>query len=82
MSPGAGDELSRDVVCGKARLNRIGATTRRLIGVNGRVLEVSGLDAIDGTPVIDIEPHLEEFAPRAEVRQPVWSRGLMRRDWP
>jgi tRNA (adenine37-N6)-methyltransferase len=66
---------------GKNRPNRIGVTTCRLIGVNGRVLEVSGLDAIDGTPIVDIKPYLAEFAPRGEVRQPVWSRELMRGYW-
>ena len=45
--------------------------------VSGRTLRVRGLDAIDGTPVLDIKPYLVEFAPRAEVVQPTWSHDLM-----
>ncbi len=66
---------------GKNRPNRIGVTTCRLIGVEGREMAVAGLDAIDGTPVLDIKPHLREFGPRGEVRQPDWARELMRGYW-
>jgi tRNA (Thr-GGU) A37 N-methylase len=38
---------------------------------------VEGLDAIDGTPVIDIKPVMREFLPREEVRQPQWVSELM-----
>lgn len=38
------------------RPNPIGATVVRLLGVKGNVLTVSGLDAWEGTPVIDIKP--------------------------
>jgi tRNA (adenine37-N6)-methyltransferase len=66
---------------GKNRPNRIGVTTCRLLGVEGRVLAVVGLDAIDGTPVLDIKPYLREFGPRGEVRQPDWAHELMRGYW-
>jgi tRNA (Thr-GGU) A37 N-methylase len=39
------------------------------------------LDAIDGTPVLDIKPVPAEFLPRTRVRQPEWSRELMRNYW-
>jgi tRNA (Thr-GGU) A37 N-methylase len=39
------------------------------------------LDAIDGTPVLDIKPVLAEFLPRQEIRQPGWSHELMRDYW-
>lgn len=39
------------------------------------------LDAIDGTPVLDLKPYMTEFAPRTEVRQPQWSRDLMSAYW-
>jgi tRNA (Thr-GGU) A37 N-methylase len=48
------------------------------VGVNGTVLKVRALDAIDGTPVLDIKPHMVEFAPRGAVRQPAWAGELMR----
>jgi tRNA-Thr(GGU) m(6)t(6)A37 methyltransferase TsaA len=66
---------------GKNRPNRIGVTTCRLIGVAGRELAVVGLDAIDGTPVLDIKPYLREFGPRGEVSQPDWAGELMRGYW-
>jgi tRNA (Thr-GGU) A37 N-methylase len=42
---------------------------------------VQGLDAIDGTPVLDLKPYMKEFAPRGEIRQPAWSSELMRQYW-
>ena len=66
----------------KARPNRIGSTVCELVAVRpGGVLEVRGLDAIDGTPVLDIKPYMVEFGPRGEVRQPSWSTELMAGYW-
>jgi tRNA-Thr(GGU) m(6)t(6)A37 methyltransferase TsaA len=65
----------------KGRPNRIGVTTCEVVGVEQRVVTVRGLDAIDGTPVLDLKPYLLEFAPRAQVRQPAWSHELMRDYW-
>lgn len=62
----------------KDRTNRLGLSTCELVRVEGTVLHVRGLDAVDGTPVLDVKPHMEEFAPRTPVRQPSWSRELMR----
>ncbi len=66
---------------GKNRPNRLGLTTCRIVAVNGTALEVEGLDAIDGTPVIDIKPVMREFQPRGEVRQPAWVGELMAEYW-
>jgi len=66
---------------GKNRPNRIGSTICRVLRREGRVLVVSELDAIDGTPVLDIKPLIVEFLPRAEVRQPKWSHELMQDYW-
>ncbi len=65
----------------KARPNRIGVSVCRLLGVNGLTLTVQGLDAIDGTPVLDIKPYFIEFGPRGPVRQPAWSHELMAGYW-
>ncbi|MBM4783608.1 MAG: tRNA (N6-threonylcarbamoyladenosine(37)-N6)-methyltransferase TrmO [Archangiaceae bacterium] len=62
---------------GKARPNRLGVSRCRLLRVDGRRLHVEGLDAIDGTPVVDLKPWLREFGPIGEVRQPAWSTELM-----
>jgi tRNA-Thr(GGU) m(6)t(6)A37 methyltransferase TsaA len=65
----------------KARPNRIGVSTCRLRGVDGLTLSVSGLDAIDGTPVLDVKPHVTEMGPREPVREPAWIRELMSGYW-
>jgi tRNA (Thr-GGU) A37 N-methylase len=44
-------------------------------------ITVRGLDAVDGTPVLDIEPVMAEFLPREALRQPAWSHELMREYW-
>ncbi|TMA70271.1 MAG: SAM-dependent methyltransferase [Deltaproteobacteria bacterium] len=66
---------------GKDRPNRLGTTIAEVKGREGRVLTVAGLDAVDGTPVLDIKPLMVEFLPRGSVRQPPWSRELMRDYW-
>jgi tRNA-Thr(GGU) m(6)t(6)A37 methyltransferase TsaA len=66
---------------GKNRPNRIGVTACRLLRVDGTRLWVAELDAIDGTPVLDIKPVMREFLPRGELRQPDWPAELMRDYW-
>jgi tRNA-Thr(GGU) m(6)t(6)A37 methyltransferase TsaA len=66
---------------GKNRPNRIGSTICRVVRVDGSKLFVAELDAIDGSPVLDIKPVMQEFLPRQEVRQPAWSHELMREYW-
>jgi tRNA-Thr(GGU) m(6)t(6)A37 methyltransferase TsaA len=66
---------------GKNRPNRIGVTICRLLGVEGTVLHLAGLDAIEGTPVLDIKPWIAGFGPRGAVREPDWAAELMRDYW-
>jgi len=66
---------------GKNRPSRLGSTICPLVRVDDRTLVVRELDAIDGTPVLDIKPVMSEFLPRAAVRQPAWSHELMREYW-
>lgn len=61
----------------KRRPNLLGVSTCRLLRVDRLTLTVLDLDAIDGTPVLDIKPYMLEFGPHGEVRQPKWSRELM-----
>lgn len=65
----------------KSRPNRLGVSSCTLTVVDGLSLAVAGLDAIDGTPVVDIKPYMSEFAPRGPIRQPSWSRELMAGYW-
>ena len=66
---------------GKNRPNCIGLTTVRLIQREGKTITVLGLDAIDGSPVLDIKPVMREFLPREDVIQPSWSSELMKSYW-
>jgi tRNA-Thr(GGU) m(6)t(6)A37 methyltransferase TsaA len=52
---------------GRMRPNRIGVSVCRLLSVTATALKVRGLDAIDGTPVLDIKPVMRGFLPRGEV---------------
>jgi tRNA-Thr(GGU) m(6)t(6)A37 methyltransferase TsaA len=63
------------------RPNRIGVTVCRLVAVRPHSIDVTGLDAVDGTPVLDVKPYLAEFGPRGAVRQPGWSIELMAGYW-
>ena len=66
---------------GKNRLNRIGLTMCRIVKLDGLNLYLEGLDAIDGSPVLDIKPVMEGFLPRGEVIDPDWSKALMAGYW-
>ena len=54
---------------GKNRPNQIGTTICRVVRVDGTQLHVEGLDAVDGTPVLDLKPWVREFGPRGQVKQ-------------
>jgi tRNA (Thr-GGU) A37 N-methylase len=64
---------------GKNRPNRLGVSRCSLLSVAGLDLHVAGLDAIAGTPVLDIKPYMVQFGPRGKVRQPGWATELMER---
>ncbi len=65
----------------KDRPNTIGLTTVELLEHNGRTIKVKYLDAIDGTPVLDIKPVFKEFQPKTDIRQPVWVADVMKNYW-
>ena len=52
-----------------------------VISVDGLSVVVEGLDAIDGTPVLDIKPVMKGFLPRDEVREPEWAAEIMADYW-
>ncbi len=66
---------------GKNRPNRIGTTFCRIDRIDGLRIHVFGLDAVEGTPVLDVKPWVREFGPRGEERQPGWMTELMRGYW-
>ena len=65
----------------KDRPNTIGLATVELLEHNGRTIKMKFLDAINGTPVLDIKPVFKEFQPTTEIRQPVWVADLMKNYW-
>ena len=60
----------------KMRPNRLGVSNCALRAVDGLDLLVRGLDAVAGTPVLDVKPFMREFEP-VESRQPAWATELM-----
>ena len=56
----------------KDRIGRIGLSRCEILVVNHRSVRVRGLDAVDGTPVIDLKPWFSSFGPRGAVREPSW----------
>ncbi len=54
------------------RPNPIGKTTVRLLQRRDNVLKVEGLDAIDGTPIIDIKPYIPGYDSVEDAQAPSW----------
>ncbi|MBK9082323.1 MAG: SAM-dependent methyltransferase [Rhizobiales bacterium] len=86
------DEARGDVKCdielapafeqrGGPRPNRLGATSARILRLDGRRPRVRGLDAIDSAPVLDVKPEMSGVRPRGELREPEWARAIMRDYW-
>ncbi len=65
----------------KDRPNTIGLCTVELLSHNGRTITVKNLDAINGTPILDIKPVFKEFLPKGEIKQPDWVADLMKDYW-
>jgi tRNA-Thr(GGU) m(6)t(6)A37 methyltransferase TsaA len=65
----------------RMRPNRIGVSTCRLRNVEGRCLLVADLDAMDGTPILDIKPHMVEMGAQTDIVEPTWAKELMEHYW-
>ncbi len=63
---------------GRLRPNPIGVTTVRIVRVEPGRLVVRGLDAIDGTPVLDVKPWAPVYDRAEGARVPAWFEELMR----
>ena len=62
----------------KDRPNQIGITSVELVSVKDNVITVRGLDAIDGTPVLDIKPYYPIYDSKNEAKVPNWVNVLMK----
>ena len=58
------------------RPNPVGKATVRLLERRGNILKVEGLDAIDGTPVIDIKPYIPGYDSATDAGVPPWITSL------
>jgi tRNA-Thr(GGU) m(6)t(6)A37 methyltransferase TsaA len=56
-----------------SRPNPIGKATVRLLERQDNILKVRGLDAIDGTPVLDIKPYIPGYDSVDNARAPSWT---------
>ena len=61
----------------KHRPNPIGVTAVEIVGVEGNVLRVRALDAVDGTPILDIKPYAPGFDSVPNAVVPEWFDRLM-----
>ncbi|MFC7260070.1 SAM-dependent methyltransferase [Streptomyces lutosisoli] len=61
----------------RRRPNRLGVSRCQIAAVAGLDVHVRGLDAVAGTPVLDLKPYVREFGPRGDIRQPQWASDLM-----
>ena len=62
----------------KDRPNPLGVTVVALVSVDEDGVTVRGLDAIDGTPILDLKPYFPEFDAAERARVPEWVGRLMR----
>lgn len=63
---------------GRMRPNPVGVTAARIVRVEPPRLVVRGLDAIDGTPVLDVKPYAPPYDRVEDARVPAWFDELMR----
>jgi tRNA-Thr(GGU) m(6)t(6)A37 methyltransferase TsaA len=75
--PPRGPKVKRGLFATRAphRPNPIGLSALKLVGIDGRMLKVSGIDLLDGTPVLDIKPYIpySDAFPNARAG---WLEGL------
>ena len=74
------DDVERGVFAIRAprRPNPIGLTTVRLAKREGNILHVSGVDMLDGSPLLDIKPYVPEFDHFDDIRRG-WLEGHLDR---
>lgn len=63
-----------------ARPNPIGLSAVRLVRVEGLIIDVEGVDIVDGTPLLDIKPYVSEFDSFGKQRAGWFDGAAVRRD--
>jgi tRNA-Thr(GGU) m(6)t(6)A37 methyltransferase TsaA len=59
-----------------ARPNPIGLTIVQMLECKANILKVMGLDALNGTPVLDIKPYIPYSDSPAKIKTPAWIKKL------
>lgn len=54
------EELGVFSICSPVRPNPLGMSVVEVLGIDGNIIHVKGLDTLDGTPVLDIKPYVEK----------------------
>jgi tRNA (adenine37-N6)-methyltransferase len=62
--------------CSPGRPNPVLVTTAPLLERNGNILKVRALEALNGSPIIDIKPYVAPYVGAAEPKAPDWMRQL------
>ncbi len=60
----------------QGRPNPIGISAVKIVKRNGNVLRVKGLDAVNGTPVLDIKPYTPQYDAVKDAKVPAWTKKL------
>lgn len=58
------------------RPNPVGLSTVKILNIKDNLLKVEGLDALDGTPIIDIKPYTPQYDAVSEAKVPDWVNKL------
>lgn len=58
--PHRGEEMGVFSICSPIRPNPIGMSILEVLGVEGTTLHVKRLDMLEGTPILDIKPYIED----------------------
>jgi tRNA (adenine37-N6)-methyltransferase len=62
--------------CSPARPNPVLLTAVKLIERSGNILKVQGLEAIDGTPVVDVKPYVKGYHNAENPTSPEWMEKI------
>ncbi|UBI40095.1 MULTISPECIES: SAM-dependent methyltransferase [Streptomyces] len=63
------------------RPNQLALSFPRLLRTEGRDLHVTDLDAVAGTPILDLAPYFPQMGPRGPVTTPAWPTEMLRHYW-
>ncbi|MFI8186476.1 SAM-dependent methyltransferase [Actinacidiphila glaucinigra] len=63
------------------RPNQLATSFPRVLKVDGRDIHVTDLDAVDGTPVIDLAPFFGAMGPQGPIHEPQWPGEMLGDYW-